>query len=377
MANLLSNLSQRAGQALPALLHRRHAEPFVFSDDLAYIDGITVLTISKGRKALVLAQTQTKRFKLLDPFFDACKKYEFPVSEFLFPSDEANEDTIRRAEAAYRENECSAIAAFGDAAIHMAKALAARTSFPPILAVPIKAGSGCEATCLASYRGNERIVELSDPRLIPAAAVFDPALAASVPPHLTAQAGMEALQNALEAYTFRRVPKHARLRAEEAILSIFRNLKGAFDDGTNAEARLAMLHAAYDAGCAAEYANAGAIRSVALALSSRYGTPVGLAEAVFLPVFLELCGKRIEKPLAHLADTVGLPKGTNAEKARCFIGAIRYLNNALGFPEKLDCIAENDIRAIVSAVAGRTPAVRHAPIPFDERTIRKMIDGIR
>ena len=81
-----------------------------------------------------------------------------------------------------------------------------------------------------------------------------------------------------------------------------------------------------------------------------YNTPHGLANAVILPYVLEWYGKSIYKPLAKLADIIGICKEnmSNEEKAKLFISDIRRMNKEMQIPEKFDFIKEEDIPTIVS-----------------------------
>lgn len=62
-----------------------------------------------------------------------------------------------------------------------------------------------------------------------------------------------------------------------------------------------MLHAAYKAGIAFSKSYVGYIHAVAHSLGGKYGTPHGLANAVFMPYVLEAYGKFAHKKLHELA----------------------------------------------------------------------------
>ena len=80
-----------------------------------------------------------------------------------------------------------------------------------------------------------------------------------------------------------------------------------------------------------------------------YNTPHGLANAVILPHVLEWYGSSVYKPLAKLADLIGLSKEgmTNEEKAKAYIAEIKRMNKAMNIPEKFDFIKEEDIPTLV------------------------------
>ena len=72
----------------------------------------------------------------------------------------------------------------------------------PLIAVPTTAGTGAEVTRNAVIGIPEagRKVSLRDPRLYPALALVDPELTYACPRQITADAGIDALTHAVEAY---------------------------------------------------------------------------------------------------------------------------------------------------------------------------------
>ena len=72
-----------------------------------------------------------------------------------------------------------------------------------LLAVPTTAGTGSEVTWVAVITDEEQHYKMTllDTRIAPRVAVLDPELTISLPPHLTASTGVDALVHAIEAYT--------------------------------------------------------------------------------------------------------------------------------------------------------------------------------
>src|SRR5437764_3859215 len=73
----------------------------------------------------------------------------------------------------------------------------------PLVCVPTTAGTGSEvsAACVCTDTAKQIKVSCLSPYLRPAAAVVDPLLTVSCPPHVTADSGIDALAHAIEAYT--------------------------------------------------------------------------------------------------------------------------------------------------------------------------------
>jgi alcohol dehydrogenase class IV len=190
---------------------------------------------------------------------------------------------------------------------------------------------------------------INDPALIPHYAVLDPALTVGLPPHITSTTGMDALTHAVEAYIGRSNTKETLKLSRDAVKLIFENVEKAYTTGTDITSRENMLKASYYAGVSFTRAYIGYVHAVAHTLGGFYNTPHGLANAVILPNVLAYYGDSVHKPLAELADLVGISeaKDSEAEKSDRFIQAIRILNNRMGIPEKIKSIEEKDIPLLV------------------------------
>ena len=180
--------------------------------------------------------------------------------------------------------------------------------------MPTTAGTGSETTIAAVVTGSDHHkYAISDLCLIPRYAILDPVLTVGLPPHITAETGMDALTHAVEAYLSRFYnTKQTRLLAEHAVVAIFTHLERAYRDGTSLPDRTAMLQASFDAGAAFTRASVGNVHAIAHTLGGLYGVPHGLANAVLLPLVLEDYGKAACPRLARLAALVGL-KGESEE----------------------------------------------------------------
>ena len=279
-------------------------------------------------------------------------------------------DNIEEALIRYKGNKCEGIIAFGGgSSMDCAKGVGARVArpgkpvekmkglikirkaLPPLFAIPTTAGTGSETT-LAAVITNSKTHEkypINDWVLIPRYAVLDPAITVGLPPHITSTTGMDALTHAVEAYIGRSNTKETRQMAITATKLIFGNVYKAFADGSNLEARRNMQLAAFYAGVAFTRAYVGYVHAIAHTLGGFYGVPHGLANAVILPYVLEQFGEPANKPLAELADAVGItePSDTREQKARKFIDAVKEFNRSMNIPDKIVEIQEADIPTLV------------------------------
>ena len=269
----------------------------------------------------------------------------------------------------YHQNNCNTIIAIGGgSAMDCAKAVGVRVTYPKrtvnqlggklkawrklptLIAIPTTAGTGSETTLASMITDSEthhKYAIMSFP-LIPHYAVLDASLTYSLPPHLTASTGMDALTHAVEAYIGRSTTKETRQLALTATKLVFENVYTAYSDGKNHTARENMLHAAYKAGIAFSKSYVGYIHALAHALGGLYGTPHGLANTVIMPYVLEAYGKSVYKKLHSLASYAGVceKKDSYETGAKKFIDAIKKLNHDMGIPDKIEGIEKKDVLSL-------------------------------
>ena len=293
------------------------------------------------------------------------------ISYSVYDQTSAN-PTVRNVEEAlalYQKEHCQALLAIGGgSAMDCAKALGARIACPKktlgqlkgtlhvlhriplLIAVPTTAGTGSENTLAAVITDSEKKHKyvLNDFVLIPRYAILDAELTYSLPPHLTATTGMDALTHAVEAYIGRSTTKETREKALLAVKTIYQNIETAYHDGHNHAAREQMLNAAYLAGFAFSRSYVGYVHAVAHSLGGQYNIPHGLANAVLLPEVLESYGSCIHQKLHMLGCVAGVCTEQDSIKAGAgkFIASIRTLNKNMGIPDFLSGIQESDIETM-------------------------------
>lgn len=273
---------------------------------------------------------------------------------------------VEQALSLYRRYRCQALIAIGGgSSMDCAKAVGARLArpgtplgklkgtlrilrpLPTLIAIPTTAGTGSETTLAAvitDTQAQHKYV-MNDFVLIPKYTVLDARLTLSLPPHLTATTGMDALTHAVEAYIGRSTTRQTRQEALEATRLVFANVERAYRNGKDYEARSNMLTAAYRAGIAFSRSYVGYVHAVAHSLGGQYNIPHGLANAVLLPYVLESYGSCIHRKLHDLAVAAGVasPQEEDAGAAAKFIRSIRQLNARMGIPETLEGIRPEDI----------------------------------
>lgn len=319
---------------------------------------------------------------LAAPITDALDKSGVSCTVFSGVDTEPTEDMASAIAALYRQNGCDGMIALGGGspmdAAKAALALCARPGcgvarfrgllkirrrLAPLIAVPTTAGTGSETTFAAVVTGPGGKYAITDPCLTPRLAVLDPLLTRSLPPEQTANAGMDALTHAVEAYLCVLTNTRDTYRLEEsAVSAIFKHLPQAYAHGDDLDARAAMLTASFDAGAAFTRTGLGYAHAAAHAVGARYGIPHGRAVAVALPYVLEEYGEAAQKKLARLARLAGIDSPDEKTAAEGFIAAIRSLNARLGIEKSFPCILSEDVEKLARAAAAEADPVYPAPV---------------
>ncbi len=347
---------------------------------------------------LIVTDNVLHKIGLLNSLMTACD--EAKLSYTLYDGAEVNPsiECIEAAYEAYKGNACQGFIAFGGgSSMDCAKAAAARVArpnrsiaqlggtlkvhkkIPTIFAVPTTAGTGSETTVAAvvtDYSTHHKYA-IQDPCLVPHYAVLDPELTVGLPPHITSTTGMDALTHAVEAYTNLFAPRYTQQLSEKAVKLIFDNLKTAYDDGKNMQARQNMLLASFYAGAAFSRACVGNVHAIAHTMGGLYGTPHGLANAVILPVVMEEYGQAVYPKLAALADIVGIGGSSVEEKGRAFIAAMHEMNDYMKIPRGFDVIKDKDIPQMVEWALKEANPVYPVPVIWDAQQMTKTINRLR
>ena len=372
--------------------------PEVHTGDGSLLRVADILRENSLRRPFVIAsrrQCADEHFRRLQEVLDM---QDILLSIFSAVEPNPSVETVEKIAEQYRIDRCDCFLVIGGGSpMDAAKAAAAllvrpdrslsslagllkvRRRIPPFIAVPTTAGTGSETTIAAVITGRDhRKYAISDLCLIPRYAILDPTLSAGLPPHITAETGMDALTHAVEAYLSRFYnTKQTRLLAEHAVVAIFTHLERAYRDGTSLPDRTAMLQASFDAGAAFTRASVGNVHAIAHTLGGLYGVPHGLANAVLLPIVLEDYGAAAYPRLARLAHLVGIQEASAEASAKAFIAEIRAMNARMGIPDHFDCIRSEDIPLMASWACREANPVYPVPVIYDQARFARVIERSR
>ena len=334
---------------------------------------------------LLITDPSIRRLGITRPLEDTLDKSG--ITCIVYDKTVANptSNNVEAARQLFLKYHCQAIIGFGGgSSIDCAKATGARIAkprqklsrmkgilkvhkkLPLLVAIPTTAVTGSEATLAAVIVDSEtrHKYPINDFPLIPHYAVLDPEVTRSLPPHVTATTGMDALTHAIEAYIGHSTTAETRADATEAVRLIFANLDRACRNGDDMKARRNMLHAAYLAGSAFSKSYVGYVHAVAHSLGGKYNVPHGLANAVLLPHVLEAYGEAAHEKLAELAIAAGLVSRAESAKdgAEAMIHAIQEMKLRLDIPDVIPEIQEKDIPALARIAAKEANPLYPVPV---------------
>ncbi len=177
----------------------------------------------------------------------------------------------------------------------------------PKIMIPTTAGTGSEVTFTAVFirKKLKKKEGMNSPYLYPELALLDPELTLSLPPQPTAATGIDALCHAIESYTSINASPMSELMSLEAIRLISDHLRTAVHDGSNLEAREAMLLGSLYAGLGLANAGVTAVHSLSYPLGGRYGVSHGLANTIMLPPVMNFNLPGNLEKFADIAEVMG------------------------------------------------------------------------
>ena len=276
------------------------------------------------RRALIVTDPEIIKFGLLEA---ALKKFEansIPVKIYSDVIADPPEAVVLDAVKTAQEFDCDGVIGFGGgSSMDVAKLLAVLIkgeqtltdiygvdsitgSRLPLIQVPTTAGTGSEATMVSIITTGETTKAGVVSRVLLAdKIILDASLTIGLPAAVTAATGIDAMVHAIEAFTSKRLKNPlSDMLAREALRLMAGNIRVAVREGSNLEAREAMLLGAMLAGQAFANAPVAAVHALAYPLGGNYHIPHGLSNALVLPHVLRFNGPEAATLYAELTQII-------------------------------------------------------------------------
>lgn len=257
----------------------------------------------------------------------------------------------------YKENGCDGlIAVGGGSSMDTAKAIGVEVAhnasvleyeaadgkkplsnrIPPLTTIPTTAGTGSEVTQWAVITDEDREYKFNTggPLIAAHLTIIDPELHVSMPPHITAMTGIDALAHAIECYTMHYAQPVTDAVALLAIEYVASYIRRAYADGGDIEARYGMAQAAMLAGLSYGSESAGAAHAMSQTLGGILPVAHGQCVATMMGPVMEFNWKGHPAKFARVAQALGVDTSgmTTEEAAKAAVEEVYQLVEDLDVP---------------------------------------------
>ncbi|HEM3177762.1 TPA: 1-propanol dehydrogenase PduQ [Streptococcus suis] len=304
------------------------------------------------QKAYIICDPFMEKSQMVNEVLDVLKTVGVQTKVFSKVVPDPTVEVVSESVAEIRDYRPDAVVALGGgSAMDTAKAVirvyaeSEKVTNPMLIAIPTTSGSGSENTAFAVIsdpKFNEKIA-LVDPSMVPDIAVLDTVYTMTVPPSVTADAGMDVLTHCLEAYVSNQASDFSDACAEKGIRLTWSYLLEAFRHGDSQVAREKMHNASSIAGIAFNNAGLGICHSLSHAIGAFFHVPHGRINAFLLPYVIsfnasidESTETWVTNRYAQVAEMLHLDKVTAKQSVLALVNAIKQLSEKMGIPSKLE-----------------------------------------
>ncbi|MDO4299041.1 MAG: iron-containing alcohol dehydrogenase [Lachnospiraceae bacterium] len=206
--------------------------------------------------------------------------------------------------------------------------------------IPTTCGTGAEATCNAivaipEEQSKKGIVNDS---MIPDYVILDSRTIRRLPKPIVAATGVDALAHVVECYTSKKATPLSDTYALAGAKLIFGNIRRAYENPDDMDAKNKMMLGAYYGGVAITASGTTAVHALSYPLGGKYHIAHGVSNAILFAHVMEYNKEACETQLAELCDAINpayFEKST-AEKAQYVIDEIADIVKVTNIPTDLD-----------------------------------------
>lgn len=307
-----------------------------------------------GKKALIVTDTFLEKIGLLNEVKNSLETsgiffvvYDKVVTEPIMDFTEEGLKVFKEAQAEFL------IAVGGGSPIDAAKGISALATNPgkmsdfagankiprpgaPLIAIPTTAGTGSEVSPFTIIIDTTRDVKMliASPNIMPRVALVDPLMTLQMPQGITAATGLDALTHAIEAYVSVKAQPITDTLAIQAIRVISANLRQAWSNGDNLEARTNVMIGSLEAGLAFSNSSVALVHGMARPIGAYFHVPHGVSNATLLPTVIEFSIPGNPRRYADIAEAMGeITEGLSLlDAAYLAAEAVKRLNEDLKVP---------------------------------------------
>ncbi len=280
-------------------------------------------------QVLLVTDGGVKKAGLVAPVIDSLKNADISVVVFDEVEPNPSIHVVAKATSLYLQNKCNGLVAVGGgSSMDTAKAVGVEVvhgepilnyecaegkkplekRIPPLATIPTTAGTGSEVTQWAVITDPVRKYKFNvgGPLIAAHLTIIDPELHISMPPHITAGTGIDALSHAIECYTCHYAQPMTDAVALLAMEYVAKYLRRAVANGQDIEARYGMAHAAMLGGLSYGSESAGAAHAMAQTLGGIIPVAHGPCVAALLGPVMEFNWMGQPTKFARIAQALGV-----------------------------------------------------------------------
>lgn len=300
-----------------------------------------------GRGLLITGGSSTTKLGYVDKVCAALAEAGHEMTVYRDVQPNPTIENVRECAAIAREQECTFVVGLGGgSSIDTAKAAAVMATNDgdwwdyvyggsgkgqkiknqplPIVAITTTAGTGTEADPWTVVTNGEEKIGGGNDKTFPTLSIVDPDFMMTVPPHLTAYQGFDALFHACEGYLATIASPVSEMYSLKAIELIGKSLPRAVQDGSDAEARADVALANTLAGFVESLSSCTSEHAIEHAMSGfhpklPHGAGLIMISLEYYKLFADVCADKF----AHMAHALGRADGN-------FVAALAELQKQCG-----------------------------------------------
>ena len=221
--------------------------------------------------------------------------------------------------------------------------------------IPTTCGTGSEANCNAIVAIPEKQSKqgIVNNCMIPDYVILDADMIKHLPPKIIAATGVDALAHVVECFTSKKATILSDTYAKEGACKIFHNIREAYADAANMEAKMEMMMGAFYGGIAITGSGTTAVHALSYPLGGKYHIAHGVSNAILFAHVMEFNKDACADRLALLCDAVYPEKYKESvpAKAEYIIEEIKDIVGKVNIPTNLEelGVKAEDIDFLVEA----------------------------
>jgi alcohol dehydrogenase class IV len=247
----------------------------------------------------------------------------------------------------------------------------------PFIAVPTTAGTGAEITNNSVITNRDKKIKQSirSPFMIAKVAIVDPMLTVTMPPHVTAASGMDALTQAIEVYVSLSSNPFSDTLALRSISLISKNLVKAFENGNDIDARENVALGSLFGAMAFGNAALGAVHGLAHPVGALFDVPHGVICGLLLPHVMEYNLSVKISRFAEIADAMGQSASDESDEVNTSkaVNAVRNLLVKLQLPQNLSELGINKDDLPLIARSAKGSSLNNNPRPTTPELLQEIL----